>query len=107
MIEQAARRISQQETKGFRMTPAERINAIEQAGTYDEINDAMAGYYEDAVVTHTELANCYPLKVCIEGGTFEHALIDLEEFAKKTSGDYPDVKQILTVAAIKQRSLRG
>ncbi|MCX4177742.1 MULTISPECIES: LPO_1073/Vpar_1526 family protein [Paraburkholderia] len=58
-------------------------------------------------LTSDRLATCAPLKRCLETGEFRHALVGLEKFAENTNDTYPDVKQVLAVAAIKQTSIGG
>ncbi|MFS8976860.1 hypothetical protein PO002_20515 [Cupriavidus necator] len=89
------------------MTADERIHAIHEAQTVEQLRDAMRNYHAEAVEAYPRLGDCYPLQRCLEAGVYTHAVVDLSDFEKTTNDTYPEAKRILTAAAEKHTQLGG
>ena len=89
------------------MTADERLNAIEQALDYDELHEAMDGYYAEAVAQYPRLEGCAPLAKCLGGGVYTHAVVDLQAFEKNVGEVYPDAQRVLAAAAAKHAEFGG
>ncbi|WP_321943147.1 hypothetical protein [Paraburkholderia tropica] len=89
------------------MTADERIEGIQRATTYAELRAAMEGYTTEAVEQYPHLAGCAPLRKCLNGGVFVHAIVDLDEWEANTGETYPDARRVLTAAATKHMQFGG
>ncbi|WP_143010724.1 hypothetical protein [Cupriavidus necator] len=89
------------------MTADERIHAIHQAQTVEQLHEAMRGYRAEAVEAYPRLGGCYPMQRCLETGVYTHAVVDLSDFEKTTNEAYPEAKRVLTAAAEKHTQLGG
>lgn len=89
------------------MATAERIAAITRAQSVEELQQAMDGYYAEAVAQYPPLEWNHPLKTCLEQHVFTHALADLGSDAKQAKDTYPEAYKVLEAAATRHSELGG
>lgn len=89
------------------MDDDQRLVAVQAATTYDELRQAMDGYYARAVELSAELRFCEPLRRCLEAGVYLHAITDLDDRERAVGAAFPAVRRILQSAADKHRELGG
>jgi hypothetical protein len=89
------------------MTSDERIDGINQARTYGELNQAMHGFLEEAEARYPALEQAGELRTCIGGGAFTQAIQSLKQYQALTGERYPEAHRVVEAAAAKHAQLGG